>query len=78
MARKAKAKSKAEKSYAKVVGGVKTPSVFAKTICKLNIPPTYPNRWIPTTKEGNSFFLDLKATDASDVEVTEMTFGWWK
>jgi hypothetical protein len=71
MAKKAKAKSKAEKSYAKVAGGVKTPSVFAKTTCKLQIPPTYPNRRIPTTKEGNSFFLDLKATNASDKEVAE-------
>jgi hypothetical protein len=71
MAKKATAKSKAEKSYAKVAGGVKTPSVFAKTSCKLQIPSTYPSRRIPTTKEESSFFLDLKATDASDVEVAE-------
>jgi hypothetical protein len=73
MAKKAKqkAKNKHEKSYANAVGGVKTPSVFAKTTCVLKMPPTYPNRRIPTTKEKNSLFLDLRATDATDIEVAE-------
>jgi hypothetical protein len=73
MAKKAKQKAvnKHEKSYANAAKGVKTPSVFAKTTCVLKMPPAYPNRRIPTTKEKNSFFLDLKATDASDKEVAE-------
>src|SRR6185312_5700411 len=70
---KKKAKPKAEKkrSYAEATGGVKTPSVFAKTTCNLKTPPTYPNRRIPATKEKNSFFVDLRSTDATDLEVAE-------
>lgn len=72
MAKKAKPKAvNKPRSFADAVRGVKTPSVFAKTTCALKIPPTYPSRRIPTTKEDNSFFLDLRATNASDSEVAE-------
>jgi hypothetical protein len=72
MAKKAKQKAaKKPGSFADAVKGVKTPSVFAKTTCVLKIPPTYPSRRIPTTKEDNSFFLDLRATNALDNEVAE-------
>jgi hypothetical protein len=72
MAKKAKQKAANKpRSFADAARGVKTPSVFAKTTCVLKIPPTYPSRRIPTTKEDNSFFLDLRATNASDNEVAE-------
>jgi hypothetical protein len=72
MAKKAKQKAANKpRSFADAARGVKTPSVFAKTTCILKIPPTYPSRRIPTTKEDNSFFLDLRATDATDKDVAE-------
>jgi hypothetical protein len=72
MAKKAKAKPKARKSFAEVAGGVKSPSVFAKTTCTLKVPPTYPNRRIPSTKEESSMFIDLKSTDASDQQIADI------
>ena len=61
-----------QKSFADAVGGVKTASVFAKTICNLKPPPMYPTRRIPKTKHEFSFFLDLKSTDATDAEVLDV------
>ena len=37
----------------------------------LKTPPEYPTRRIPATTEKNSFFIDLKAIDATDQEVAE-------
>jgi hypothetical protein len=70
MASKAKhSAKKKQKSFAAAVRGVKTPSVFAKTSCTLKFPPTYAHRRIPMPKEKNSFFIDLRVTDADDMEV---------
>jgi hypothetical protein len=72
MASKAKQSiSKKQKSFAAAVKGVKTPSVFAKTSCKLTMPPGYPHRRLPKPTMENSFFIDLRTTDASDMEVAE-------
>jgi hypothetical protein len=70
MASKAKSSvRKKQKSFAAAVRGVKTPSVFAKTSCTLKFPPTFAHRRIPMPKERNSFFIDLRVTDADDMEV---------
>ena len=63
--------SKKQKSFAAAVKGVKTPSVFAKTSCKMTMPPGFPHRRLPKPTMENSFFIDLRTTDASDLEVAE-------
>src|SRR5437016_1661128 len=60
------------KSFAEVVKGtVEKPDFFDSTVSEIHLPPSYPNKRIPNTKESHSFFIDLLATDATQTEVAD-------
>ena len=70
MAATAAKKRKKPKSYASAVRGVKEKNdFFTLAICKLKHLKNMPNGHIPNTTEANSFFVDLKSTDATNEEV---------
>src|SRR5438128_432611 len=70
MADRAKNTAKKKKTYATVVVGIKEKNdFFTLAKCTLRRPPGLPNGRIPNTKEVNSFFVDLKSTDATNEEV---------
>src|SRR5438094_9691099 len=62
--------AKKKKSYASAVVGIKEKNdFFTLAECNLRCPLGQPNGCIPNTTETNSFFVDLKSTDASNEEV---------
>src|SRR5207244_12401460 len=70
MAAPAAKKRKKPKSYASAVRGVEERNdFFTLAECKLRRPNNMPNGRIPNTTEANSFFVDLKSTDATNEEV---------
>src|SRR5438128_10822416 len=70
MAAPAAKKRKKPKSYASAVRGVEERNdFFTLAECKLRRPGNMPNGRIPNTTEANSFFVDLKSTDATNAEV---------
>ena len=70
MADWAKNTAKQKKTYASAVVGIEEKNDFF-TLAKCNIrrPAGLPNGRIPNTKEANSFFVDLKSTNATNAEV---------
>src|SRR5438128_6097660 len=70
MADRAKNTAKKKKTYASAVVGIEEKNdFFTLAECNLKRPPGQPNGRIPNTTETNSFFVDLKSTDASNEEV---------
>ena len=70
MAAPAAKKRKKPKSYASAVRGVEEKNdFFTLAVCKLKHLKNMPNGHIPNTTEANSFFVDLKSTDATNEEV---------
>src|SRR5437879_7656206 len=70
MADRAKNTAKKKKTYATAVVGIEEKNdFFTLAKCTLRRPPGLPNGRIPNTKEDNSFFVDLKSTDATNEEV---------
>src|SRR5580765_2001475 len=70
MAASAAKKRKKPKSYASAVRGVEEKNdFFTLAVCKLKHLKNMPNGRIPNTMEANSFFVDLKSTDATNEEV---------
>jgi len=70
MADRAKNTAKKKKTYATAVVGIEEKNdFFTLAKCTLRRPPGLPNGRIPNTKEVNSFFVDLKSTDATNEEV---------
>ena len=70
MADRARNTAKKKKSYASAVVGIEEKNdFFTLAVCNLRRPPGQPNGRIPNTTETNSFFVDLKSTDASNEEV---------
>ena len=70
MAASAAKKRKKPKSYASAVRGVEEKNdFFTLAVCKLKHLKNMPNGHIPNTTEANSFFVDLKSTDATNEEV---------
>src|SRR5580765_5494055 len=60
------------KSFAEVVKGtVEKPDFFDSAVSEIHIPPSYPNKRIPNTKELHSFFVDLLSTDATQTQVAD-------
>src|SRR5437016_14129614 len=70
MADRAKNTAKKKKTYATAVVGIEEKNdFFTLAKCTLRRPPGLPNGRIPNTPEANSFFVDLKSTDATNEEV---------
>src|SRR5580765_6567442 len=70
MADRAKNTAKKKKTYATAVVGIEEKNdFFTLAKCTLRRPPGLPNGRIPNTKEVNSFFVDLKSTNATNEEV---------
>src|SRR5438128_1172868 len=60
------------KSFAEVVKGtVEKPDFFDSAVSEIHLPPSYPNKRIPNTKELHSFFVDLLSTDATQTQVAD-------
>src|SRR5207244_12833168 len=60
------------KSFAEVVKGtVEKPDFFDSAVSEIHLPPSYPNKRIPNTKELHSFFVDLLSTDAMQTQVPD-------
>src|SRR5438128_3290944 len=70
MAATAAKKRKKTKSYASAVWGVEEKNDFF-TLAKCNLKQLehMPNGRIPNTTEAHSFFVDLKSTNATNMEV---------
>ena len=70
MADRAKNTAKQKKTYASAVVGIEEKNdFFTLAKCALKRPAGLPNGRIPNTKEDNSFFVDLKSTNATNAEV---------
>src|SRR5207244_12082320 len=61
------------KSFADIVKGtVEKPDFFDSAVSEIHLPPSYPNKRIPNTKEQHSFFVDLLSTDATQTQVADV------
>ena len=61
------------KSFAEAVKGtVEKPDFFDSAVSEIHLPPSYPNKRIPNTKEQHSFFVDLLSTDATQTQVADV------
>src|SRR5438132_13614512 len=62
------------KSFAEVVKGTaEKPDFFDSAVSEIHLPPSYPNKCIPNTKESHSFSVDLLSTDATQTHVADAT-----
>jgi len=65
-------KAPINKSFAEVAKGtVEKPDFFDSAVSDIKLPPSYPHKRIPNTKERFSFFVDLQSTDATQTEVAD-------
>ena len=66
------ASSSNTKSFAEAVKvPVEKQDFFDSAVSDIHLPPSYPNKRIPNTKERYSFFVDLLSTDASQTQVAD-------
>src|SRR5437016_14272485 len=65
-------KAPINKSFAEVAKGtVEKLNFFDSAVSDIKLPPSYPHKRIPNTKEHFSFFVDLQSTDATQTEVAD-------
>jgi hypothetical protein len=61
------------KTFAEVAKGtVEKLDFFDSAASQITLPPSYPNKRIPNTREQHSFFVDLLSTDATQTEIANV------